>query len=57
LQLKIAEKIAFILTGRAWIPASAGMTRSGNRQSINKIGIIRKARTRFTYELFLAIDY
>jgi hypothetical protein len=28
-----------ILTGRAWIPAFAGMTRSGNRQSINRIGI------------------
>jgi len=48
LQLKIDEKIAFILIGRAWIPAPstllrtsfAGMTRSGNRQSINRIGII-----------------
>ena len=28
-----------ILTGKAWIPAFAGMTRSGNRQSINRIGI------------------
>jgi len=28
-----------MLTGRAWIPAFAGMTRSGNRQSINRIGI------------------
>ncbi len=40
LQLKIAEKIAFILIERAWIPAFAGMTRSGNRQSINRIGIM-----------------
>jgi len=29
---------------RAWIPAFAGMTRSGNRQSINRIGIILYAR-------------
>ena len=28
-----------VLTGRAWIPAFAGMTGSGNRQLLNRIGI------------------
>jgi hypothetical protein len=29
LQLKIAEKIAFILIGRAWIPAPSTLLRTG----------------------------
>ena len=38
-QLRIAGEIAHDTAGGAWIPAFAGMTDSGNRQSINRIDI------------------
>jgi len=33
------KKLYLIQNRKAWIPAFAGMTRSGNQQSINRIGI------------------
>ena len=60
----VPKKLYLIVTERAWIPAPstllrtsfAGMTRSGNRQSINRIGITYKLRTIFL-DLGVQIDY
>jgi len=38
-QLRIADGIGQDTAGGGWMPAFAGMTDSGNRQSINRIGI------------------